>query len=98
MSRELRMKLVDENDIPVGATTRSKWLKALKQIPKGKSWIVKDGDLSIKATTMKRNVLRYIKKGLLPKCYKIRQQVSNGKLTVYILNANEGQAGRGEDK
>lgn len=91
MVKDVR-RYVDINALPElrrrGRT--SEWLELIKEIPEGKAWVVKEGDLSIKLATLKIVVHRLIRNKQLSSNYRVQQSTdSEGNETVYVIREKE---------
>ncbi len=84
---ETRLKLVDEDKIPVAVSKKAEeWVKMLKQIPRGKAWVTTDKELGIQAGSMHSIVYKYVKMGLLPNTYRVVRRTKGDTTIIYIIN------------
>ncbi len=92
MTENSKMKLIDIDDVPNIDRGRRDWLAAIKEIPEGKAWVVKEGELPISVYTVKIIVSRAVQRGDLPATFvAVQRKGEDGKRVVYVIHRAESQ-------
>jgi len=82
----MNMKLIPEENVPI--RERGKWLNSFKQIPEGQAWVITEGDVETKISSIKTVAYRLIKAGELPN-YRVAQRTIDHKETLFIMHHKE---------
>ncbi len=91
--KDIQLKLIPINKVPVREKlSTTEWIETLKQIPEGQAWATSEEELKLKVGTIKSMVERYVKRGFIPKGYRVTQRTVRGRVFFYVIHDREVDA------
>ncbi len=88
-TKETKFKIVPISDLPtyVPQTAQTqRWVELFKSIPEGNALVSTEKELGIKVATLKGKVPEYMKRGWIPKGYRIRQRKHGDTIDIFIIH------------